>query len=86
MKSVGPDENQLDQMKSVGPDEIPGEILKLGGDAMIPYLARLLDITMNNNAIPRDWKKAIVVPIYKGGDRSVVGNYRPVSLTSVVCK
>lgn len=41
---------------------------------------------MNNNSIPGDWKKAIVVPIYKGGDRSVVGNYRPVSLTSVVCK
>jgi hypothetical protein len=53
---------------------------------MIPYLARLLDITMNNNSTPRDWKQAIVVPIYKGGDRSVVGNYRPVSLTSVVCK
>jgi hypothetical protein len=41
---------------------------------------------MNNNAIPGDWEKAIVVPIYKGGDRSVVGNYRPDSLTSVVCK
>jgi hypothetical protein len=41
---------------------------------------------MNNNSIPSDWKKAIVVSIYKGGDRSVVGNYRPISLTSVVCK
>jgi len=45
---------------------------------------RLLDITMNNNAILGDWKKAIVVSIYKEGDRSVVGNYRPVSGTSVV--
>jgi hypothetical protein len=71
---------------SFGPDGIPGQILKLGGEAMIPYLARLLEITMKNNAIPGDWEKAIVVPIYKGGDRSVVGNYRPVSLTSVVCK
>jgi len=53
---------------------------------MIPYLVRLLGITMNNNAIPGDWKKAIVVPIYKGGDRSLVLNYRPVSLTLVVCK
>ncbi len=53
---------------------------------MIPYLARLLDITMNNNVIPGDWGKAIVVPIYKGGDRSVVGNCRPVRLTSVVCR
>jgi len=47
---------------------------------------RLPDITTNNNAIPGDWKKAIVFPIYKGGDRSVVGNYRPFSLKSVVCK
>jgi hypothetical protein len=53
---------------------------------MIPYLSRLLDIMMNNNSIPSDRKKAIVVPIYKGGDRSVVDNYRPVSLTSVVSK
>jgi hypothetical protein len=45
-----------------------------------------IDATMNNNSIPSDWKKAIVVPIYKGGDRSVVVNYKPVSLTSVVCK
>ena len=50
---------------------------------MIPYLARRLDIAMNNNAVPGDCKKTIVVPIYKGV-RSVVGNYRPVSLTSVV--
>ena len=72
--------------KSVGPDGNPGAILKMGGEAMIPYLARLLDITVNNGTITRDWKKAIVVPIHKGGDRSVVKNYRPVSLTSVVCK
>ena len=72
--------------KSVGPDGIPGAILKMGGEAMIPYLARLLDITINNGTIPRDWKKATDVPIHKGDDRSVVKNYRPVSLTSVVCK
>ena len=53
--------------KSIGPDGIPGEILKLGGEAMIPYLARLLDITMNNNASPGDWITATVVPISKGG-------------------
>jgi len=52
--------------KSVGPDGIPGEILKLDEEAMIPYLARLLDIRLNNKAIPGDWKKAIVIPIYKG--------------------
>jgi hypothetical protein len=72
--------------KSTAPDSVSGEILKLGAEAMIPYLVRLLDITINNAAIPNDWKKVIVVPIDKGGDRSLVANYRPVSLTSVVCK
>jgi hypothetical protein len=72
--------------KLVGPEGIPGAILEMGGEAMIPYMAPLLDITINNGTIPRDWKKAIVVTINKGGDRSVVKNCRPVSLTSVVCK
>jgi len=53
---------------------------------MISYLARLLDITVNNGTLPRDWKRAVVIPIHKGGDRSSAKNYRPVSLTSVVCK
>jgi hypothetical protein len=72
--------------KSVGPDGIPGTIPKMGGEAMIPYLASLLDITINNGTIPREWKKATVVPIHKGGNPSVVKNYRPVSLTSLVRK
>lgn len=46
----------------------------------------MLDITINDVTLPRDWKKAIVVPIYKEGDRSAVKNYKPVSLNSVVCK
>jgi len=67
--------------KSVGPDRVSGENFKLGGEAMIPYVARLLDITMNNATLPGDWKRATVIPIHKGGDRSLVTNYRPVSLT-----
>jgi hypothetical protein len=41
---------------------------------------------MNNDTLPADWKRAIVVPIHKGGDLSLITNYRPVSLISVVCK
>jgi len=61
--------------KSIVPDGISGEILNFGVEAMIPDLTRLLDITMNNNANPGCWKKPVVVPIYKGGDRSAVGKY-----------
>jgi hypothetical protein len=53
--------------KSVGPNSVSGEILKLGGEAMIPFLARLLDITVNNATVQIDWKKAIVFPFLQGG-------------------
>ena len=36
--------------------------------------------------MPQDWKKANVSPIYKKGVRNQAGNYRPISLTSIVCK
>ena len=39
--------------KAIGPDWVSGEILKLVGEAMIPYLARLLDITMSIRFEPR---------------------------------
>jgi len=65
-------------------DGVPGEILKLGMEAMIPYLARLVDI-ISDAAIPSDWKRATVVPIYTRGNRSALTNYRPVSLTLLVC-
>jgi len=35
---------------------------------------------------PRDWKEANVVPRFKGGKKSAAFNYRPVSLTSQICK
>jgi hypothetical protein len=42
--------------------------------------------TYSQVALPGDWRTATVVPVHKGGDRSLVTNYRLVSLTSIVCK
>ena len=36
--------------------------------------------------MPHDWKFANISPIFKKGSRSLAENYRPISLTSVVCK
>ena len=43
-------------------------------------------MSLNSATVPSDWKKTIVIPIYKRVDRSAFANYRPISLTSVVCK
>ena len=36
--------------------------------------------------IPQEWKTQIIIPIYKSNDRSLVNNYRPVSLLSNISK
>ena len=41
---------------------------------------------METGRIPLDWKKAEVTAIFKKGRKSTAGNYRPVSLTCVICK
>ena len=41
---------------------------------------------MKTSIFPDDWKKAKVTPIFKAGDRSEVGNYRPISILPIVSK
>ena len=48
---------KIGRNKSVRSDGVPGEILKLGWEAMTPFLARLLEISLNNATIQSDWKK-----------------------------
>ncbi len=38
------------------------------------------------HTLPSDWLTANVIPIHKGGDKALVTNYRPISLTSIACK
>ena len=36
--------------------------------------------------LPEDWLKACVTAIHKKGEKNLPGNYRPVSITSIICK
>ena len=46
----------------------------------------IFNASLRVQEIPDEWKKAQISAIFKKGDKSQAGNYRPVSLTSVVCK
>jgi hypothetical protein len=56
VKLLEKDEQKFGEKTSVEPDGIPGEILNLGGLVMNPFVARTLEISLNNTTIPRDWK------------------------------
>ena len=72
--------------KSCGPDEISPLLLIKLVDHVAGPLAMLMNRTLQYGSLPKDWKKAFVSPIYKKGARNIAENYRPISLTSVVCK
>ena len=73
--------------KSPGPDELHPKLLKECADELAIPMKLMFDLTMKVGKIPQEWKKAEVKAIYKKkGSRKDPSNYRPVSLTSVVCK
>ena len=72
--------------KATGPDNIPGRLLKEAAEELAPGLAHIFQISIDNGKIPLDWKSALVTPVFKKGNRSTPSNYRPISLTSIVCK
>ena len=72
--------------KAAGPDEIPGRVLRECADSIAPVLTKIFNKSLTTGSLPRDWLNANVAPLFKKGDRSNPANYRPVSLTSIICK
>ena len=46
----------------------------------------LFNKSLNDGEITQDWKKANVTAVFKKGAKHCPLNYRPISLTSIVCK
>ena len=71
---------------SAGPDGFHPRILKeLSKSIMIP-LCKISNKSIMEGRLPNEWKEAHITPIHKKGPKTSPGNYRPVSLTSVVGK
>ena len=43
-------------------------------------------MSLQEGIVPFEWKEANIIPLFKNGSRNKSVNYRPVSLTSVICK
>ena len=76
----------LKASKSPGPDGIHPAILHECSEILSVPLCIIFQKCLDSSFVPADWKVANVTPIFKKGNRSLPCNYRPVSLTSVVCK
>ena len=76
----------LSTSTSPGPDGIHPAILKGCSSAISLPLTLIIQKSLTDGVLPREWKRSRVIPIFKGGSRCTPLNYRPVSLTSCCCK
>ena len=74
--------NLLKVNKAIGPDGISHRKPKYTSETISVPSIKLFNLSLEQNIYPCLWKIAHVTPLYKKGDKSLAGNYRPVSLIS----
>lgn len=77
---------QLNENKSCGRDNIHACVLKNTAEASSIPLTIIFKESLMKHEVPTDWKVANISAIHKKGSMIEVNNYRPVSLTSQVCR
>lgn len=72
--------------KAAGPDGILPRVIYECREVLLEPLYLLFKASAHQGLIPNKWREATVVAIFKKGSKSNPSNYRPISLTSVICK
>ena len=77
---------ELSANSTAGPDGRPASLPINCCAELTPILAIIFKESFTKGVIPMLFKRAAIVPIFMSGDKTQAYNYRPISLTSVVCK
>ena len=72
--------------KSCGPDNLHPRLLLELADLIALPVTILFNATLKSGNLPKDWKMAYITGIFKKGSKHLPENYRPISLTSILCK
>ena len=78
--------NSLKEYGNNGPDNVPNIFLKKTCETINFPLYLLFNLSVTEDAVPEIWKKSLITPIYKKGNKNDIKNYRPISITSSIAK
>jgi exonuclease III len=71
---------------SPGCDELTSMVVKTTIQHFIMPITHVMRLSLQQGVVPTELKIARVIPIFKGGDKTLVSNYRPVSVLPVFSK
>lgn len=77
---------QLKNGKAPGEDGVTTELLKAGGKPVLKALQKLFNAVLFEGRTPEAWSRSVVVLFFKKGNKTMLRNYRPISLLSHVYK
>ena len=72
--------------KATGWDGISPKILKLTAKGVAPSLTSLYNTVIRKGNWPSTWKMGEWIPVFKKGDKTDRGNYRPITVLNSVDK
>ena len=78
--------SKLDTLKSPGPDNIGNNVLKGAKYELSAIITHLFNISIKNSFVPLQWKQANISAIPKTNNPKTATDYRPIALTSSLCK
>ena len=61
-------------------------IIKRIIDIIAEPIAHIINLSITSFIVPDEMKIARVIPLFKAGDRSIISNYRPVSILPILSK
>ena len=78
---------KLKKKKAPGPDNITNEMIQHLRNTALQKPLDIYNLSWNKGELPQIWKEAKMIPILKKGkNKARAVSYRPISLTSCVCK
>ena len=72
--------------RAPGDDGIIKELHKAGGKPLLTVLVRLFNVIIYQGVATKAWSKSAMILFFKKGDKTLLNNYRPISLLSHVYK
>ena len=78
--------SKLKPKNSAGHDNISTKLLIQIMPCIISPVVHLFNLSFKTGFIPKDYKSAKVIPIYKAGEKNRFDNYRPISILNAFSK
>ena len=72
--------------KSPGPDNFHPRVFNELKSELCLAFKIIFDVSLKFGQLPNDWKRSVVSVLHKKGDKKLISNYRPISLTCIACK